>query len=320
MALDAALAQFAEQHHAVFSTRHAHLFGFSRKQIHWRRERGLWLPLYLDAYRLAGAPVTWKGKLLAACWAGGFRAVASHRSAAALYGWAGGRSNIAEITCPRWRRARHPEVQVHESKALHSSEMTVIEGIPVTTPEVTLLMLGAVCHESIVEMALDKAERTGLVTPGSLRAILRRLGRQGRNGTGLLRRLVGSRSSARALPESEMETLMLRALRRSGLPEPVTQYEIRDGDSFVARVDAAYPQWRIAIEYDSYEWHGGRQAQDRDAARRIRIQAADWTPISVTGGELKSGCHGLVAALKALRHRFGVGLLPEGQHSDAKTA
>jgi predicted transcriptional regulator of viral defense system len=303
MSPDAALAQFAARHHSVFSLAHAHLLRFSRKQIHWRRRRGLWLPVYLGAYRLEGAPVTWKGKLLAACWAGGFRAVASHRSAAAMYGLAGGRRPLAEITCPRWQRARHPEVQVHESKALGPLDVTLMDEIPVTTPEVTLLTLGAVCHTSIVEMALDKAERTGLVTPSSLRSVLARLSRRGRNGAGVLRRIIDERSPERTPAESEMETLMLQVLRRSGLPEPIPQYELRQGGTFIARVDAAYPQWRIALEYDSYEWHSGRLAQDRDTARRMRIQAAGWFPISVAAAELWSGGNNLVAAIRGTRER-----------------
>jgi hypothetical protein len=57
---------------------------------------------------------------------------------------------MQEITCPRWRRARHDGLVVHETKAFDPVDAMVIDGIPVTTPQRTLLDLGAVSHESIV--------------------------------------------------------------------------------------------------------------------------------------------------------------------------
>ena len=49
---------------------------------------------------------------------------------------------------------------------------------------------------------------------------------------------------------------------------PVFQHVIRHNGEFIARVDAAYPELRIAIEYDSYEHHTGKQAIVRDNDRR----------------------------------------------------
>src|SRR5918994_6997099 len=114
---DARLAQFAERHHGVFNGGHAALVGMTNQQIKERLWAERWIVVLHGSYRMAGAPETWKGLLLAACWAGGFRAVASHRSAAALYELAGGRRSMQEIRCPRWRRARHDGLVVHESKA-----------------------------------------------------------------------------------------------------------------------------------------------------------------------------------------------------------
>jgi hypothetical protein len=59
---------------------------------------------------------------------------------------------------------------VHETKALEGTDIADAGGIPVTTPERTLLDLGAVCHASVVEMALDAAEHRGLVTRRSVQA------------------------------------------------------------------------------------------------------------------------------------------------------
>src|SRR5262249_34074166 len=155
---DARLLSFAADHHAVFRGAHARVCGLSEKQIARRIGLGLWHRLYDDVYVAAGAPLTWKAALLAACWAGGFRAAASHRSAAALWELAGGRTTLVEITGPRWRRAQHDALVVHETKVLDGVDIAEVEGIPVTALERTLLDRGAVCHDNVVEMALNKTE------------------------------------------------------------------------------------------------------------------------------------------------------------------
>jgi len=300
---DQRLAEIAACQHAVFTSTHARLAGLTPAQIKHRIATKQWLVLHEYAYFLAGAPLSWRGKLLAACWAGGFRAVASHRSAAALWGLAGGRRGIVEITCPRWRRARHEGLCVHETKALDAVDLTIRDGIPVTTPERALLDLGAVCHQSVVEMAVDAAEAGGLVTPSSLRRTLERLGRQGRNGAGVLRAVLELHYGRSAVPESDMETMLFQVLRRNGLPAPVAQYEIRQGGTFVACVDAAYPDLRIAIEYDSTKYHAGREKLVRDNERRNRLWSADWIPVTATVADLKSGGALICGAVRGARRR-----------------
>jgi hypothetical protein len=302
-AADAELAKAAAAQHGVFAHAQCRALGLTTAHIRQRVHRGVWIRVYDRAYRIAGAPVTWKGELLAACWAGGFRAAASHRSAAALWGLAGGRRSVTEITCPRWRRAQHDGFVVHEIKGVGPMDLTEVDGVPVTAPDLTLLHLGAVCHESIVELALDAAERRGLVTNTSLQHTLDRLGKRGRNGAGVLRRLLDARGPRRATPESEMETLLFQAMRRAGLPEPVPQHEVRLGGVFVARVDAAYPELRVAIEYDSSEHHGSRVALIRDSARRNRLFAAGWVPITATKQDLRDGGIELCAAISEIRRR-----------------
>jgi hypothetical protein len=276
------------------------MVGMSEAQIDHRIASGQWVVIHPGVYRMAGMPTSWKGDLLAACWAGGFRAAASHRSAAALYGLAGGRRSMPEIICPRWRRARH-DLVVHESKAIAVVDLTVVDGIPVTTPERTLLDLGAVCSESVVHMALDAAESRELVTLDSVRSTLRRLGRPGRSGAGVLRRVLAAQPRQGGPRASEMETLLVRALRRWGCPEPVTQYEIRHKGRFVATVDAALVEWGVAIEYESVIHHAGRRALVRDSDRRNRIIAAGFVPVTATVNDLRGDGRALRAAIRAAR-------------------
>ncbi|MGZ6993452.1 MAG: hypothetical protein ACXVKJ_20255, partial [Ilumatobacteraceae bacterium] len=129
-------------------------------------------------------------------------------------------------------------------------------------------------------------------------------GKQGRNGIGALREVVRGLDPLAGVPESVMETKLKQLLRRNGLPTPEFQYEIRHNGRFIARVDAAYPEHRIAIEFDSYEHHTGKLAIDRDSDRRARLSRIDWETITFTAAAIRNnGGEQLVA----LRRRLGFG-------------
>lgn len=307
---DRMLARHAAEHYGVFRGKHARMAGLSKRQIDTRIDSQRWELVQHDVYRVNGAPRTWHGDLLAACWAGGFRAVASRRSAAALHALPGGRRDLVEITCPRWRRARHDGLIVHETKALDPVDLTVVSGIAVTTPARTLFDLGGVCRAGLVELALENALRRGLVSEVELVATVRRLSRSGRPGGPVLRQLLLARAPKQRPTESEMETLLLQALRAHGLPAPIPQHQVWQGSLCLGRVDAAYPDERIAIEYDSDEFHTGRAATKHDRARRHELIAASWLPIDVGPTDLCNGGNLACAAIgQALRDRnsdFGV--------------
>lgn len=74
--------------------------------------------------------------------------------------------------------------------------------------------------------------------------------------------------------DSEAESLIRQSIRRHGIAEPVRQFKVYDGRIIIGRVDLTYPRAKIAIEYDSDEFHTGRVATAEDAARRHRLIGA----------------------------------------------
>jgi hypothetical protein len=286
--LDRAIAVIAEAQHGIFSLRQLDEVGFTRAQRDARLRAGRWGSPYERVYRIAGAPLSWRGHLLGSCWVAHGLAVASHRSAAELWNLPGGRTDLVEITCRRWKRAKADGLVVHETDLLDDCDLRSVDGIPTASVEQTLLGLAAVVHESIVEMAVDRALHRELTTIAQLRKFVDEKGKRGRNGVGVLRRFVRVLDPNAGVPESAMETKLKQLLRRHGLPTPAFQYEIWHHGRFVARVDAAYPEHRIALEYDSYEHHAGNLAIDRDSDRRARIQRADWEPIVFTAAAMRN--------------------------------
>ena len=93
---------------------------------------------------------------------------------------------------------------------------------------------------------------------------------------------------------------MLQVLRMNGFPKPVPQYVIRDSvGSFIARVDLAIVEWKVALEYESIAWHTGKAALFRDNPRRRKIMSVDWKPLGVTVDDLRDGGRRLCADIRA---------------------
>lgn len=267
--------------------------------IHRRVAAGRWDRLYPGTYRLSGAASSWQQSLIAICLAWGPGAVISHRCAAALWRLAGFVTVAIELIVPRKRVRDLPGI-VHRPLSLPAVDVTSIGAIPVTTPARTLLDLAGVVSRNEVEEALDDALRRKLVSLPRLRWRLQEVGGMGTPGTATLRALIDARAKDfAAVPQSVFETKVLRLLKDAGLPVPVLQHEIRDERGhLVAVVDFAFPDAKLAIEAEGYQWHTGRQRFDRDLARRNALTAIGWRIVHVTWRDLDDP-RAMIKAVKA---------------------
>jgi very-short-patch-repair endonuclease len=72
-----------------------------------------------------------------------------------------------------------------------------------------------------------------------------------------------------------MESRVRVLLVCGGLPTPVSQFEVFDPPGhFVARLDLAFPEAKLAVEYDGAQHWQQRRADDR---RRDALRALGWT-------------------------------------------
>src|SRR4029079_15931485 len=83
------------------------------------------------------------------------------------------------------------------------------------------------------------------------------------------------------------EVLLEQLLRRSGLPTPTRQHPVDHSERRIY-VDFAYPEQRLAIEFDSVRWHTGREKPENDAERRNLLRAENWDLVTVTYTMVKS--------------------------------
>jgi very-short-patch-repair endonuclease len=128
--------------------------------------------------------------------------------------------------------------------------------------------------------------------------------RRGLKGVAVLRKVLDEWNPESQATDSDMETLLLQALRDHGLPEPALQYEVRDAaGNLVGRADAAYPTARIAIEYDSKQEHSDEFQLEHDARRRNAFQTLGYAILSVRHASLVSGGGEICAQIKSIMRR-----------------
>jgi very-short-patch-repair endonuclease len=103
--------------------------------------------------------------------------------------------------------------------------------------------------------------------------------------------------------ERRLEASLLRLLRTSGLPLPVPQYRVVDGDVLVARLDFAYTDQRIGVEADGFRWHGGRERWARDIRRENRLKLLGWTLLRFSWEDVNDRPQSVARQLKFVLER-----------------
>ena len=235
----------------------------------WLRSRRL-EPVRRGVYRMAGAPESWEQLLLAACLAAGPEARASFRCAAALHELEGFGRTTFEITHFGARPSPMRGVISHETDVFDVGHVTRIAGMPVTSVARTLCDLTAVVRPWVVERALDEALRRKIVRLEDVDRVADELEGRGRRRCTVMREILGRRHPGYDPGESHPERRIADLLIRGGLPAPTMQHTVAIGGKRY-RIDLCYPEHRVAIEFDSWQYHSGRQAFDEDRARANQL-------------------------------------------------
>ncbi|MBZ5740882.1 hypothetical protein [Nocardioides mangrovi] len=167
------------------------------------------------------------------------------------------------------------------SRDLLPADVTNVQGLRVTTPLRTALDLGCCLRRREAYAALNAFARTfGLTRQDYLRSIGRY---RGRRGVVQLRELVAFVDPRHESPRESWVYLEIGA-RGLPLPEPQVWVEIDVGISY--RLDFAYPDSLVCVEYDGFEDHDRtREQQERDEARRRDLRALGWIVIVVKCGD-----------------------------------
>jgi very-short-patch-repair endonuclease len=277
---DSLLGQFARRQHGLV-TRAQALSVLTPWTLERRLKARALEPVRRGVYRIAGVPESWEQQLLAACLTAGPEACASFRSAAALYGLEGFGRDRLEITHFGCRPSVIEGVVVHESTVFERRHIALVANIPTTSVARTLCDLTAVVRKWMVERAVDEALRRKLVRIPEIVDAASVLEGRGRLRCTVMREILERRQPGYEPGESAPERRISDLLVRAGLPEPKRQHRVPVGNR-VVRIDLCYPELKIAIEYDGWEWHAGRRAFDEDRARANELVVLGYSVLRFT--------------------------------------
>lgn len=296
---DEDLARRARRQHGLITVDQAEALGGNRRMLQARARRGTLTQTEVNVFRFTSWPPTWHSRLHGLVLGAGPGALASHRSAAALWGLDGFGQGTPELTIPRNRRFRRRGARIHESSDLALAGMRTREGIPVTDPSRTLLDLARFLGDDRLLLAIESARRLELTSWPELIAVLAKHARQGRPGIRRLRRVIAANVHRDEVTDSGFELLFLALLREHGLPEPVLHHRLLSSDgTLLAEIDLALPELRIAIELDG-SVHRTRDVFERDRPRQNRIALEGWTILRFTWATFVADPQRIVAEVRA---------------------
>jgi hypothetical protein len=187
------------------------------------------------------------------------------------------------VTVPRsWSHVVFEGWSVVRRDLPASDVLELADGTRVTQPARTVADLVGGRPLAHAVASADSALRVQLVTAAVLTDVL--LGR--RSPARQARRQVAALMDPRS--GSVLESLLRVLLITSGLPSPLTQYEIRDRGRFVARVDFCWPGERLIVEADGFAFHSDRAAYRKDRERMNQLERLGWRVLRFTWEDIMS--------------------------------
>lgn len=186
----------------------------------------------------------------------------------------------AEVFRPRGTIRAQPGLVVHRG-TLAERDVRAVGAVRVTSAARTAYDVAR--WSALVEavVAVDALARVAGVEPRELLVLRDRY--LGARGSRQVPRVVAL-SDPRA--ESPMETRLRLALVLHGLPPPSVQHPVRDENAeVVARLDLAYPDARLGIEYDGAQHRTQRRAM-RDMDRQAVLTSLGWRVLRFTAADV----------------------------------
>ena len=207
---------------------------------------------------------------------GHWGAAVSHRSAAFLWGLLPvAEGPVDVIVAGGDGRARRHAIHVHRSQSLARPDVTLREGIPVTTPARTIVDL---------RRALTWGW-AGAVPPHELRKAVRQ--------ADVLGLPIGNESGDRT--RSDLERDFLRLCRRHRLPRP--EVNVPMGPYLV---DFIWRDRKLIVETDSYLYHRGKLAFQEDRERDLNLRGRGYDVIRLSERQIDEESDRVAETLAAM--------------------
>jgi hypothetical protein len=264
---DGWIGRVAERQHGVVTAAQLAEAGIDKDGVAWRVATGRLHRLYRGVYAVGHRSLSWRGRWLAAVLAAGEGAVLSHSSAAALWEYLRPIQGAAHVTvAAAARRKSRPGIVIHRSRTLTAGDVTRRYGIAATSPARTIEDLRGTVEPYLFRRALRQAELAGHHVP-HLDAVKR--------------------------TRSDLELLFLALCERHDLPRPLVNHRVQG-----RLVDFWWPEQRVAVETDSWEYHRGSVAFEDDHGRDLELRAHGVAVRRYTGDQMEAASDAVAADLR----------------------
>lgn len=217
---------------------------------------------------------------MAAALALGPACLISHATAAALWGLAAVDPTLVHVTVPGGGREKRHGIHTHRARTLAPADRAIRDGVPVTAVARTLLDVAGMVGVHRLRRHVEAADRLDLLDVAATLAACDRA--RGKRGVGRLRALLADYSGA---PDtrSELEDLLQDLIHEFRVPVPLCNVKIAGWS-----VDAVWHEARLAVELDSWEFHGNRGQFRRDLRKGLAIADAGYEVLRLGKLELTS--------------------------------
>lgn len=259
--------------------------------------RPLWRTVLVEATRLLD-PRTRAGAALLVT---GDGSALVDTTAAYLHGCRSVDPAVTHVRIPYGREFRsRPGLDIHHGRSF-ADDVEEVDGLRVLALDRVVADLLCTPHGPAALAVTDEALRLARPHHEQLRTEI----------TSRLRRRADPRGTVRggfllglASPEVESppESWVRYRLIEDGFPIPEVNWRIVQDGREVFRIDLAWPELRIALEYDGYETHLGRTEQDQ--ARQCELERRGWIVVRADKDDLRSMCR-VYAELRSAFARRG---------------
>lgn len=280
------VTQLFERQYALAADSQLVAAGIKPAQLQRRLDDGDWRRPCPGVVELVGAPPDWRRTPMAVTLAPRC-SVVGKGAAARVHGLDGftDHQTIDAFVERGARRGLPTGVLAHSSRRLEKADITIVDGIRVTSIATTLLHCAAADYpDDQVQQALDDALRRGKRPRWFVQTIERWQGK-GVSGPNELRTMLRSRVGER-VPRSWYQRLAHRALLELGV-RLEHEVPVFDGGELLAELDLADVELKCGLECQSWDHHATPAAIDHDLERKRRLRSLGWEIVEMWWSDLE---------------------------------
>ncbi len=266
--------------------------GWTPSEIKTRVRRGEWHRRHRGVLILGDPGLLPLADAAAALLAVGKRGVLSHRTAAALWELCDPPSDgVVDVSVIATSARPRDGVRIHLISPLDAKDRRERSGLRVTSPARTVIDFATEVASRELEHATGESVARRLMNDEQLTDALDRAPAN-HPGAARLRARMNDDPALLLHTQSVAERIAYPLILKAGLPRPrLNQYV--EG----LKVDLHWPQHKLIVEVDGFQFHSSRQAFEEDRRRDQILTAAGYTVIRITWLQLTDEPYRVIAAI-----------------------